>query len=187
MNGGLIELLIILAIILFGLFGKKKRPPIEEEEMEGMPPPRQPEPGRAGRQAPQRRAPRSRVPQPTTQQRAEPPRRPVPAPEPRPEPIPTIGPDLGSLAEELDRLLRHRAEPEPLPEPIYERPIISLEETEIDDEERHRIFHERLAETHAPPRVIRRRGPGLTLDLDRDQIRQAIVWREVLGPPVGLR
>jgi hypothetical protein len=169
-NGGLLELLIILAIILFGLFGKKKRPPVEEEGLD-RPKQRSRQPGTAQRRPTRRPVPQRQVPTPA--------RHPPPAER-----------DVGSFAEELERLLRHGAqrepEPEPEPESFFERPVVS-QATEFDDEQRHRDFHERLEDTHAPPQVMRRARPGLRLAVGPDTLREAIVWREVLGPPLSLR
>jgi hypothetical protein len=77
------------------------------------------------------------------------------------------------------------APPPPIP-PIAEPRYAAVSEIE-DDEKRHEEFHQRyMAPTASRTRVsaprIRRR-----LRLTRRALRDAVVWREILGPPKGLR
>lgn len=158
--GDLFELLFVLAIILFGLLGgKKKKPP--ERRTTGSAPSRGPEAFPAGTG--------------------------VAVPD---------EPGFDDLARELDRVLRGQSRPEFEPAPPSEVPepagVRSLEEPDIDSDERHRRFHEQYISPLAPPAPLMRSPvpgrPGLPgTALERIPLRQAVIWREILGPPKGLR
>jgi hypothetical protein len=65
--------------------------------------------------------------------------------------------------------------------------VVSLEKLEFDDEKRHASFHQRVAELSGPETVHRKAAHPLSLLLRRPaDVRQAIVLREVLGPPKAL-
>ncbi len=51
----------------------------------------------------------------------------------------------------------------------------------------HAAFHRRLAVQSAPAEVERPRARSAALVGTRKELRRAIVWREILGPPVALR
>ncbi len=71
--------------------------------------------------------------------------------------------------------------PRPRIEPVEER---SLETLEPAGTQSHQRFHELYLESPQPPR---RRAPRLRLALGPSSAREGILWREVLGPPKGLR
>lgn len=176
--GDLFQLVIFLLIVLSALFGtmKKKKPPS------------------SGRSPAQRRPPRP------------PARRPTQAPQPsaRSRPLPTgERPDeenwLDLLREQLDiaagRAPTPRRTEPPLPEGGSGRAVESLERVpaveaqsletlEPAGGERHRRFHDRYVEPLAVPGV--KRHPGVRLpSLTPGTAREAMIWREVIGPPKG--
>ncbi|CAN5715485.1 hypothetical protein BH23GEM10_BH23GEM10_10380 [soil metagenome] len=72
--------------------------------------------------------------------------------------------------------------------PVREAPkVVSLEKMSFDAERRHDRFHERL-DSLPPAASIRSRRPTRASGLlDIDDLRQAIIMNEVLGPPKGLQ
>lgn len=188
MSDDLLQLIFAAALVLFGLLGgqkKKKRPTTQQ------PPRPRPKPA----------APRSAAPRP----------RPAPAPPTSP---PAPAPQRDALVKELERLLGVPVEVEgsgAIPE------AVSLERTDVEDTrvgpelvgpervstrwtegidrsetsletldeagaQSHERFHQRYAAlapmtatADAPPTIATRR------------LRQAIIWSEILGPPVSLR
>lgn len=72
--------------------------------------------------------------------------------------------------------------------PVREAPkVVSLEKTYFDAESRHNRFHERLEELPPAAAVRSRRPTRASGLLDNDDLRQAIIMNEVLGPPRGLQ
>jgi hypothetical protein len=192
MSDDLLQLIFAAALVLFGLLGgrKKKRPTQQ-------PPRRRPE---QPRPRPKQPAPRSTTPQPA---------RPVPAARPA-----APAPQRDVLVKELERLLGVPVEVEEsgaIPEAVsleqtdveekrvgqerigperasirwtegMERGTESLETLEEAGATSHELFHARYP-TAAPAIVTVEAPPGgATL-----RLRQAIIWSEILGPPVGLR
>lgn len=167
--GDLFELLVALAIIVFGLLGvgsKKKEQQRQRPERPRRPTPQSPE----GRGPPEERDEllseidrilRGQVPE----------RGPVPPPE-EPEPDEAI-----SL--------------EPLETDSYAAEEVSLERLEIDAEARHDRFHDKYIRPLAPHPGARRaaeaRAPRAETHVARIPLRQAVIWREILGPPKGLQ
>jgi len=139
----------------------------------------------------------------TGQRRVEPePPRPQPPPPPRPAPVATQparrsyrppapltqvdGLEAGSRDEEAAAadLLRRREQERR----VQHAPpaIVSLESEPLPEAGRHRAFHDRLARLSTPAKVQRGRGPVDLHIKGRDELRRAILLREVLGPPKGL-
>jgi hypothetical protein len=78
--------------------------------------------------------------------------------------------------------------PEPYVRPIPKRDVprvVSLEELEIDSDERHDDFHDKLDRMAAAERAGRRPPNAFRFTKD-DDLRNAIIMSEVLGPPKGL-
>lgn len=96
------------------------------------------------------------------------------------------------LEETLLELLGQQAlQPEPHPEveassmeTVSEPEARSLEALEISSEARHAEFHDRYMEPVAPPRAAPALGKRLTMS--PKSIREAVIWKAVLGPPKGL-
>jgi hypothetical protein len=166
----LIQVLFFLLIVIFGLLSGSKK-----KKTDGAAP-------RARAQRPDRTAELARRPREAVAQRS------LPAEAPRP--VQTRKDLEASL---YDLLFQREVEVE---EPTAEREMPaddvlpdeakSLETLTAAGGESHRRFHERyLSALHTPPtatRVYRRR---LT-HLDAHTLRDAVVWKEVLGRPKGL-
>ena len=188
MGGDLFEILFVLAFILFGILGGRKKKP---DTRTRRPP--------AARPGPQRRSPRRRE----RVQRAGQDailreleallggRRPEPT-APRPAPMPT---DLVPDPDEARSLETFEVEETDAWDEGLERTpgtatwaegadrrAATLETLESAGEASHERFHKRY-ELSAPARVTRRQGP----DFDLQDVRRAVVWAEILGPPVSLR
>ncbi len=187
-----IQDLFVLALIAFGVFssllgGKKKKsstaarkrppPPVARESSAASSRPRgQVEPGRRdaashmerilrelGLEVPDTEQPAS-TDRPALEETSEPPTtRPLPRP-----PVPRELPRVVSL---------ERAPREP----------VSLEQLDISSEERHDRFHERYLPDKpvARPAGPARRRPVMEY-LKPSNLRQAILLKEILGPPKGL-
>jgi len=201
MSGDLLELLFVAAFILFGLLGgrRKKRPATPAQRPRQRPAPR------AGADRPPVRSPAARAPAPTARGGTEQDRllreleglltgRPVP---PVPEPAQTPGP-MGELPDpdEARSLESLEVESRSTWDEAIERPAEvmdvwragraraaeTLETLEEAGEASHRRFHtlyDRQPEIVQP----RRTEPAFrTAD-----IRRAIIWSEILGPPVSER
>lgn len=69
-------------------------------------------------------------------------------------------------------------------EAVSEPEARSLEALEISSEDRHAEFHDRYIEPVAPPRASPALGTRLTMS--PKNIREAVIWKAVLGPPKGL-
>jgi hypothetical protein len=182
MSDDLIQLIFAAALVLFGLLGSRKKRPTRRRPEPPRPRPKQP-------------APRSATPQPA---------RPAPAPYP-----PAPRPQREVLVKELERLLGVPVEVEEsgeIPEAVsleqtdveekrtrtegvgnrwtegIERGNESLETLEEAGATSHELFHARYP-TAAPAIVTGDAAPsGATL-----RLRQAIIWNEILGPPVSMR
>jgi hypothetical protein len=183
MSDDLLQLIFAAALILFGLLGSRKKKPTQQ------PPRRRPAP--AARPAP----PPARTARPVPPMRSAAP--PAAAPQPR-----------DALLEQLQRMLGGQVEAEPLEE---ERPeAVSLEATDVEErrqrvegtsarwaagldrgaesletleeagESSHARFHARLQATSAPA-AIQEADPAIA------RLRRAIIWSEILGPPVSMR
>jgi hypothetical protein len=78
--------------------------------------------------------------------------------------------------------------PDPYVRPLPRREmprVVSLEDLEIDDVERHDQFHRRL-DTLRPPARVRRRPSNAYRFTGEEDLRRAIIMAEVLGTPKGL-
>lgn len=74
----------------------------------------------------------------------------------------------------------------PLPEVVrVHAPVVSLESLEVDREAEHRRLHARLRPPTPPP-VQRRRSPLERALRTRAGVRQGVILAEVLGPPRSL-
>jgi hypothetical protein len=200
MSGDLFEILFVVAFILFGLLGgRKKKPGAGQPQRPRQPPRTRPAP----RRFPERST-GSRPPGPETAQDALlrelegllTGRRPAPVEAP-PEWAPTSAdriPDpeearsLESLEDEASATWEaglERAEEVRDPARWTEgmsRGATSLETLEEAGEKSHVRFHERY-DTSAPAPAPAPEGPGY----DLSDVRRAVVWSEILGPPVSQR
>ncbi len=134
---------------------------------------------------------------PGTGTRAQSPRQAASRARPRPSPSPRrpahdqvhpFAEALGSraIAEQILEQFRAATEPPPPPESVADDEAQSVETLEPAGGASHERFHERYIDSTptAPPAVTKpRRSP---LVLRPNTMRQAIIWREVLGPPKGL-
>ncbi len=118
--------------------------------------------------------------------------RPRPSPSPRrpaPDQVHPFAEPLGSraIAEQILEQFRAAIEPPPPPpESVADDEAQSVETLEPAGGASHERFHERYIDSTptAPPAVTKpRRSP---LVLRPNTLRQAIIWREVLGPPKGM-
>ena len=187
MRGDLFELLIALAVIFFGLLGgiRKKKPP------------------------PARRAPTADRRWPSAERRAPAaddflgrglPQAAEPSAEGR---APSTGQGEAATREELfseiERILRGERVERPAPPPEIPEPdeayslerlegeSLEGESTEEDLERRHAQFHEKyIAPPPAPATGDSALGARRSAVAKRVPLQQAIVWREILGPPKGL-
>jgi hypothetical protein len=177
----LVQLLLFGAIILFGIFGSRKK---KSQQMQK----RRPQP------RPQR--PRVELPE----------RRPVSPPATARSPQRRRG-----LAEELFEALRQQMEepqrpevvepppppppPAPLPPPMEE--AVSLEVLEPAGEASHRRFHDlymdqqpapkRSPDRHRDERAYEdRTARKKRMELTRNRLQHAFVMKEIIGPPKGL-
>ncbi len=132
---------------------------------------------------------------PGTGTRAQSPRQAASRARPRPSPqrpardqVHPFAEPLGSraIAEQILEQFRAVVEPPPPPESVVDDEAQPVETLEPAGGASHERFHERYIDSTptAPPAVTRsRRAPLL---LRPNTMRQAIIWREVLGPPKGL-
>jgi len=167
----LFQLLVALAIIFFGLLGGGKR-----KKKKGLP-------------STSERAESSRAP--SAGRRAPAPEYRAPAAEPR---APTSGRD--DLFSEIERILRGQVPEErpvpppraPAPDEAYSLESLEGESVEVDAEARHERFHGKyVAPLSQHPVAAPAFGTRPSARLDRIPLRQAIIWREILGPPKGLQ
>lgn len=204
-------LIIFIIIVLFSLFGGKKKP-----RQPPAPPPRRPT---------QQREPRADARPEYTRPYREPPR---PQPEPQPEASSAedmVPADLWEILTGEKRVPGPSAErqpagaPEPEPEPYYTydeepvhelppppivreapvrpEPVILERDFEAINERRERALQQRRAArvkqraaqfadtTPAKAQIVERSALGKLLG-NRDELKRAIVLREVLGPPKGM-
>jgi hypothetical protein len=180
----LIQLLLFAAIILFGIFGRKKKKPQQAQR------------------------PRPRPQQPRPRPRTEMPARPSAISEagaPGATATRTPAKPRG-LAEELFHMLQQQMEapqrveppkPErvPLPEPVVVEEAESLETLEPAGEASHRRFHdlymdqppsadltqEPVDKPYEEPAARRKR-----LELTRQKLQHAFIMKEIIGPPKGM-
>ncbi len=163
--GDLFEIIIFVSIFLLSLmFGRKKKRAASGTRTRVQSP----------RQAVSRARPR---PSP----------RPLPR-RPAPDQVHPFAEPLGSraIAEQILEQFRAAIEPPPPPESVADDEAQSVETLEPAGRASHERFHERYVDStpSAPPAVTKpRRSP---LVLRPSTMRQAIIWREVLGPPKGL-
>ncbi len=163
--GDLFEIIIFVSIFLLSLlFGRKKK-----RAASGT---------RARVQSPRQAASRAR-PRPSP--------RPLPR-RPAPDQVHPFAEPLGSraIAEQILEQFRAAIEPPPPPESVADDEAQSVETLEPAGRASHERFHERYIDStpSAPPTVTKpRRSP---LVLRPSTMRQAIIWREVLGPPKGM-
>ena len=202
MSGDLFELLFVLAFILFGILGGRKKKGAGQRQ---LPQPR-PRPRPASRPAPERSS-LARRPPPATSQTPKDAllrelegfltgQRPVPA---RVEPAwvpassdripdPEEARSLESLEDEGSAAWEEGLERSsevggtPLWAEGRDQEAGTLETLEEAGEGSHQRFHERYA---IAARVESRTPRGPTFDVQ--DVRRAIVWSEILGPPVSLR
>ena len=169
----LIQLLFFAALIMFGLLArKKKKPPIVQK-----PRPRQVQP----RPSPERRVAEAA---PVAESRAE------------SEPA-----RQGGLAEELFKMLQQQVEPVEReippapPEPAFiEREFETLETLEPAGTTSHDRFHELYVEElpdESPPQphvapYSDRAERKERLALTRKKLQNAVIMKEILGPPKGI-
>jgi hypothetical protein len=185
MSDDLLQLIFAAILILFGLLGSKKKRPTQQ-------PPRQ------------RPAPR---PGPGPRPRAT--ARPAPAPRPAP-PRPAATRQRDALVQELERLLGAQVEVEEsgeLPEAVslertdveekrirpeaageswaagLAREAASLETLEEAGEKSHARFHARYDKAAGPTTLDAAASSNPPLI----RLRRAIIWSEILGPPVSER
>jgi hypothetical protein len=198
MSGDLFEILFILAFILFGLLGgrRKKKPGAGEAQRPRPRPVPRPSPERSTarqRSAPPETAPDAllreleglltgRAPRPVEQESEW-----APVPSDR-VPDPVEARSLESLEVDETALwgegLERASEARDTARWTEgkNRAARTLETLEEAGEASHRRFHERYDfSTRTEPRPAR----GSTLDV-RD-VRRAVVWSEILGPPVSMR
>lgn len=188
----LIQLLILAGVGLAWLLGggkTKKRPP--------EPRPRRPAPRPAPRPA-------------RTVQRHQPPTTVVVRPEvPRRQPADTMAEEIYRIlsgeveqrereesleildaAEESLEIVREEAAPTRRTlEKIHEAEAYSLETLEPAGEESHKRFHEKYATPSLPAQPAQPAEPTrrYRLTVSPKTLREAMVWREVLGPPKAFR
>lgn len=205
------ELLIILFLILAPLLerllkvGQKKKPPAPRREIPRREPPRRmPAPStRTADDEPSMEQPAARREDETaatilpedlweilTGERQFP--QPVPAPQPVPEPYEESYDEIEPVHEwEQEESV---VVPEPVPRPregLYasrdrtEPQVVSLEPLELDDEERHRRFHERVSVVTTA--ATEPTGPAVFRFRSGEDLRRAMIVTEVLGPPKGLQ
>ena len=173
----LIQLLLFAAIILFALFGRKKKP-----------------------QQTQKPRPRPQAPRPRL--RTDVPARQAAASEPaaaRPARRRGLAEDLFEMLQQHMEAPQPRAAPQlemaPPPEPVAVEIPESLETLEPAGEESHRRFRERYVEPtsgdvtrerkdkpYEEPAERRRR-----LELTRKKLQHAFVMKEIIGPPKGMQ
>ncbi len=125
--------------------------------------------------------------QPASRARPRPTPRPLPR-RPAPDQVHPFAEPLGSraIAEQILEQFRAVIEPPPPPESVVDDEAQSVETLEPAGGVSHERFHERYIDSTptAPPAVTKpRRSP---LVLRPNTLRQAIIWREVLGPPKGM-
>jgi hypothetical protein len=185
MSDDVLQLIFAAVLILAGLLGGKKKKPTPPQ------PPRR-RPAQASRPARPAQAPRP-----------APPMRPAPAPRP------AASPSRDALLDQLQRMLSGQVEAHPLevelPEAVsleatdveerrqpvegtnarwaagLEREAQSLETLEEAGESSHSRFHARLQATAAATPAAAEADPAMV------RLRQAIIWSEILGPPVSMR
>ncbi len=183
----LFQFLVFLAFIFFALLGggrKKKRPPTSTRSGSG---------GTATRERPgqTRRPPMDpgEIERILRQELGLP----VPAPPqvPEPTPEPARRPEYTALPE--PEPVSHR-EPEGQPPSLRQpeqtawaaglaRRPTSLEVASRARPAEHARFHELYVEPSEPATVAGPAGP----EISRAELRRLVIWREILGPPVGLR
>lgn len=188
MGGDLFEILFVIAFILFGILGGRKKKPDARPTRRPRPEPR-PRPDRRPERV--QRAGQDAILRELEALLGG--RRPEP-PAPRPAPMPA---DLVPDPDEARSLETLEVEETAAWEEGLERSsstetarwlegttrrAATLETLEGAGEASHERFHGRY-ELSAPARVTRRQGP----DFDLQDVRRAIVWAEILGPPVSLR
>lgn len=172
MSGDIFELLVALAIIFFGLLGggrrKKRSPPSSE------------------RKAPARPSPSTARSTPSTARTPSGPGARAPTAE---------QPARDELFSEIERVLRGQVPEErpvpppraPEPEEAYSLEPLEGEPVEIDSEKRHQDFHQKYVRPRSvgplPPATVASRAAAR---VQRIPLRQAVMWREILGPPKGL-
>lgn len=151
--------------------GERRAPPSREE----------PGPGERERTAERKAEPPRSPPRPLSQ------RGPPPAPEPPPSPHDSVRREFP------------QARPSPHRRRDEERPRAPAREagsahgdpgTEVPDERtlrRRAMAEEGKRRADAPKRRPRRRAGGLIPRGDSDALRRAVLYREILGPPVGFR
>lgn len=133
------------------------------------------------------------------------PRRPAPRLAPRRQPADTMAQEiyriLSGEAEQREReasleiqetdegsleIIREEAAPSRRTlEEIHEAEAYSLETLEPAGEESHKRFHEKYA-TPAQPAQPAEPARRLRLTVNARSLREAMLWREILGPPKGL-
>lgn len=206
----LLQLLVPLAILIFWIMGesRKRRPPVDQEgEESASPPPRLP---------PQRSKVRVPARQPRPRTRYRPPGRPAPAPgqpsdrgleeladllgiEIEQSPPPRPAPPEPTEAESLETFPSFEAESLELPQSV--RPGRQLPGDEARSLETGPARAPRAATPRAPrpsvqptvaapPPAAAAKPPTLRIAAPAPAartLRQAMVWREILGPPKGLQ
>lgn len=161
--GDLFQLVIFVLIILSALFGTRRRKQKQER-------------------------PAARPRHPVRHRREPGPARRPPGARPREVPTATRAQVerswLDVLREQLEAA--QGLPPVPAPEPPHAEEAQSLETLEPAGGESHRRFHERYIEPSEPPPGAAARRPRWLPALTPRTARQAVVWREIFGPPKGL-
>ncbi len=179
--GDLLLLIFIVAGLLSTLAGGKKKRKGVPQARPRPGPQRQPSPRRPGGTTGPREVPQSE-----------------PSLDPGARPVPTqmeeilrqLGLDVGPEPEEPEPAVER--EPEPASIPLRGEPrVVSLEEEALnlpdaDREQLHSEFHEKYIR---PLESVARasRSSRARLRLNPTTLREAIILREILGPPKGLR
>lgn len=156
----LFQIVLIAIFLLAGLLGSRKKKPSEKR--------------------PQTRPSRPR--RPPVARPARPPTAATAPPRPTKTPQETL---LDLLMKQLPEEMRAPA-PEPPPPPLPPEPeeAVSLEPLDIDAAARHEAFHERYPESS--PAMITPSRPKHRFLRSPTSLRDAVIWRAVLGPPKGL-
>jgi len=195
MGGDLFEILFVLAFILFGILGGRKKKPSDRSA--GVPRPRPPLPPSPGSR------PRPAGSRPTPQTRQDALLRELeglltgrrPGDEPAWTPVPGPGVPDPAEARSLETLdadesvaweegLRRASEGQETSRWMagQARPATSLETLQGAGEPEHDRFHELYDVSSRPPTSDAHRAT-----FDMRAVRRAVIWSEILGPPVSLR
>lgn len=189
MGGDLLEILFVVAFILFGVLGGRKKKPQPRSRPAPRPRPPRPQPGSRPEQSPQRAqdAMLRELEALLGGAPPDPPRRSAPTPFDR-VPDPAEARSLETLEVEetssWEEGLDQAAEITVTTawSEGRNRGAGTLETLEGAGEASHDRYHERY-QLSKPATVTPRQGPAFSLQ----DVRRAVIWAEILGPPVSQR